>query len=296
MVAIPIMIAVPIVVIASVAIMVVAVSSATAELAVDIDDACTAVIKIVERGPDPAAVASLASGAEKVAVDIDRSTGLNVGSLGLPRSPAALEMAIVVDNLADAVVDILQGRTYPAAIHGLAPGEDPVAKANDLAARLAIRSAGQIVALPPFVAPVAAEIAVDVGYVAHAFAGFGENGRTPATVRILAVGVECSLTHLNIRTCLPIAAFGRPLQAVGSTTAKGDGSEGESHPDQVAHSSKSSSGVQVQAFLFFVGALESYRARSGIAGMFANTARFGKTLHSRSKRSRSGCPQISISG
>jgi hypothetical protein len=119
---IPVVIAISISISIPITIMIVPVATTAAKLAIDVDDTAATPVKIVEPSPNPAAVAGLAPGAEDVAVHVDRRAGLNVRSASLPRSPSALEPAIVVHDFAHAAIDIVQGCPYPTSAYRLASG------------------------------------------------------------------------------------------------------------------------------------------------------------------------------
>jgi hypothetical protein len=92
----------------SVFVSIVAVTAATAELAIDVHNPAATAVNIVERRPNPAAIPRLASSAKHVADHVNGSAGLDVSAGGLPGSPAALEVSVVIDHFADATADIVQ--------------------------------------------------------------------------------------------------------------------------------------------------------------------------------------------
>jgi hypothetical protein len=106
-ISIPVSIPISIPIVTPVAVVIVAIAAAAAKLAIDVDDAFAATVKIVEPGPNPAAIARLAPGAENIAAHIDRSACFNVSSSCPPGSPAALELSIVVHNFTDATANVV---------------------------------------------------------------------------------------------------------------------------------------------------------------------------------------------
>jgi hypothetical protein len=93
--------------------------------------------------PDPASVAVPAARAESIAAHIDVPAGFHVGTAGHdPASqPGALEISVVIDNVADAPAKIIECSLTPSAADVLTPGIKLVAAYAYVSACFGIRPA-----------------------------------------------------------------------------------------------------------------------------------------------------------
>src|SRR5262249_45020764 len=116
--------------------------SAAAEPAVFIPDTATAVVPIIQLGPDPAVVFGLAQGAESITAHIDARASLSVvaGRHYASASPRALQVSVVVHDVPDAAVKV-ERRGDPVAVKILAAGANLVAPDVDIAAGFTIGAA-----------------------------------------------------------------------------------------------------------------------------------------------------------
>src|SRR5471030_2259518 len=108
------------------------------QTAIVVGDAAVAVIRVVQEGPAPAAVALLARRLQRVAVHADVGAAALVGAARrvvvatiataiAPVAPAAFELAVIVDDAGIAIVGVLQIGVVPGAVAALAARGEQVA-------------------------------------------------------------------------------------------------------------------------------------------------------------------------
>lgn len=120
-----------------------------AETAVIILDAATAVVPVTQFTPYPLPASVLAHGAQVVAADINVAACLRVAAHRNKASapPRTLKPAIVVNNLANALVKAVERSLHPVPPRGLADGAKEISMRLDITAGLGIRSARTIAAV-----------------------------------------------------------------------------------------------------------------------------------------------------
>src|SRR5499433_832384 len=194
--------------------------SAAAELAVFIPDAAPAIVPIIELCPDPAIVLGLAQGAERVAAHVNARATLGVIARRDDSSAAAgaLQVSVVVDDVAGAAVKVERGRD-PIAVDVFAASAKLVTADVNVAASFAVGTPRAVAA--PI---VAVAVPVTAGVVVHASqlsvnigdAGIATRGRQrcvyPVTGASLAAGIQPSKAHADV-------AAGGGVVASGQTSA-----------------------------------------------------------------------------
>src|SRR5689334_3039357 len=158
--------------------------------------------------PDPLPAAILAHGAQVVTADINVAAGLRVAARGNKSSAPArtLQPAIIVHDVANALVKAVERSLHPVSPHGLADGAKRISMRPDIAAALGIRSTRAITAVAVTIAivvpvSVAVPVAIMVAAVVHAAklaidifnraAAAGkrlERGIHPSPIAVLAAG------------------------------------------------------------------------------------------------------------
>jgi len=142
------------------------------QVAIVVDDAAPAVVPVIKLRPVPTSVASLATGPEYVTPDINITAGLDIGTTRNLASSASrtLQLAVVIDDFAIAVIEMIKRTPAPIAITGVAFRFEPVSMDTDVPTRLGIRatrSAPSISTITVTVAiavsaSVASELSIDI--------------------------------------------------------------------------------------------------------------------------------------
>jgi hypothetical protein len=119
---------------------------AALQTAINVKDTAAAVVPVIELCPDPASVAVFAAGTKGIAADIDVPASFHIGAAGHdPASrPGALEISIVIDDVADATAVIVESSLAPSAADVFTPGKDLVATYAYVPAGLGVRPAWTI--------------------------------------------------------------------------------------------------------------------------------------------------------
>jgi hypothetical protein len=107
-------------------------------LAIQVLDATTAIVPVIQLAPKPATVAVLALGAKHIAanVNITARLGIRSGGHNSSAAPRAFQPAIVIDDLTHAAVVAIERGGGPVAICGFADGSQVVAASVNIAAGL----------------------------------------------------------------------------------------------------------------------------------------------------------------
>ena len=203
----------------------------TAKASVIILDAAAAVVPVTKFAPDPLPASILAHGPKVVASDINVAACLRIAAnRNNPSAPArTLESAIVVNDVANALVEAIERGLHPISPHGLADSAKGISMRLDFPAGLGIRSARTIpavaiavpVSIPVAIAisvPVtivvatvlhAAELAIDIFNRATAAGEGFKIGIHPLAIAVLAACAQNVIAHANFTAGLAIAATGQ---------------------------------------------------------------------------------------
>jgi hypothetical protein len=215
----------------------------TAETAIIILYAAAAVVPITQFAPDPLSAAILAHGAQVVAANINVAARLRIAAYGNKPSASActLEPAIIVNNIANALVEAVERAFHPVSPHGLADSAKGISVSLDIAAALRIRSARAIAVVAiaisiaivvPVSVPIAVPVTIMLAAVVHAAklaidifnraAATGEGFEMsihPLAVAVLAASAQNVIAHANFTAGLVVSAAGHRAIFVANQVA-----------------------------------------------------------------------------
>jgi hypothetical protein len=196
-----------------------------AQVAVIVEDVSVALVIVIQFCTVPIAIAGLAAGMEIVTTCFDLLTGLHIGTIRTVhvlvsartaiRGGYAAKVAIFIDDLAPALLEVIQLRVVPIAVRSLAARFQIVSVALDVLAGLGVRSASHSCWISALVSRIAVgcadyalQVAVIVKYVSATLVEVIQLGFVPTAIAGLAARMKIVTTHMDILARLRIRAIG----------------------------------------------------------------------------------------
>ena len=197
-----------------------------AQTSVIILDASAAVIPVTQFAPHPLPAPILAHSPQVVTANINVAARLRVAAYGNKPSTSAraFEPAIIVNNVANTLVNAIERGFHPVSPHGLADGAKEISMRLDITAGFGIRSARTVSTVAvtiPISVPVAvsvpvtvvvatvfhaAKLAIDIFNWAPAGGKGFEISIHPLAIAVLAAGAQNVIAHANLTAGLAVSA------------------------------------------------------------------------------------------
>jgi hypothetical protein len=204
--------------------------SSAAQVSVLVGNVPAALVVVVQLCVVPIAIRGLATSVKIIAACPNFLAGLDIGAIRaihvLVSARAAVsggyaaEVAVIIDDLAPALLDVIQAGIVPLAVYGLAAGLEIIPVALDVFASLSIRSAGHACRISTLVAWIAVrrtndapEVAVIVQDVSTTLVIVIQLGFMPTAIAGLAARMKIVTTDMDVLARLRIRAIG-PVPAL----------------------------------------------------------------------------------